>query len=244
MIEFHFLHWEVLQMLFFSCIVNPIIKMQFSFWVSVVQISLYSYLMFITSNQIYLYTQLLGYVWRKSLYHHLYYFSCTKRGKLSLMSIINQFPCCSCGQTLLQHNVLLKYWKVKKHNLSGFIKQDSKMFHFSQIVCLVAGDTMSVQDPIEMNLCAAVWAVTAYVVADLDDMLPRDDMLPQDNQTLYFQPKLKNQCFINYCFNLVQKQLTMLGWFLLSLLRYRKCFINIKVYLYFYRSISICLLMP
>jgi len=51
---------------------------------------------------------------------------------------------------------------------------------------------MSVQDPIEMNLCAAVWAVTAYVVADLDDMLPRDDMLPQDNQTLYFQPKLKN----------------------------------------------------
>ncbi|XP_052275920.1 carboxypeptidase Q-like isoform X2 [Dreissena polymorpha] len=36
------------------------------------------------------------------------------------------------------------------------------------------GDTMTVQDPIAMNLCSAVWAVTAFVVADMDDMLPRD----------------------------------------------------------------------
>ncbi|XP_055066645.2 carboxypeptidase Q [Misgurnus anguillicaudatus] len=35
------------------------------------------------------------------------------------------------------------------------------------------GDTMSVQDPEEMNLCSAVWAVVAYVVADLEEMLPR-----------------------------------------------------------------------
>jgi len=33
---------------------------------------------------------------------------------------------------------------------------------------------MTVQDPVAMNLCSAVWAVTAYVVADLDDLLPRD----------------------------------------------------------------------
>ncbi|XP_043116243.1 carboxypeptidase Q-like isoform X2 [Puntigrus tetrazona] len=35
------------------------------------------------------------------------------------------------------------------------------------------GDTMSVQNPEEMNLCSAVWAVVAYVVADLEEMLPR-----------------------------------------------------------------------
>ena len=32
---------------------------------------------------------------------------------------------------------------------------------------------MTVQSPVEMNLCSALWAVVAYVVADLDDMLPR-----------------------------------------------------------------------
>lgn len=40
-------------------------------------------------------------------------------------------------------------------------------FHHSE------GDTMAVQDPGEMNLCSALWAVVAYVVADLEDMLPR-----------------------------------------------------------------------
>ena len=40
--------------------------------------------------------------------------------------------------------------------------------------CHLSGDTMTVQDPVAMNLCSAVWAVTAYVVADLDDLLPRD----------------------------------------------------------------------
>lgn len=41
-------------------------------------------------------------------------------------------------------------------------------FHHSQ------GDTMTVQDPVAMNLCSAVWAVTSYVVADMDQMLPRN----------------------------------------------------------------------
>ncbi|XP_029359220.1 carboxypeptidase Q isoform X1 [Echeneis naucrates] len=40
-------------------------------------------------------------------------------------------------------------------------------FHHSE------GDTMTVQDPQDMNLCSALWAVVAYVVADLQDMLPR-----------------------------------------------------------------------
>lgn len=40
-------------------------------------------------------------------------------------------------------------------------------FHHSE------GDTMTVQDPHDMDLCSALWAVVAYVVADLQDMLPR-----------------------------------------------------------------------
>ena len=35
------------------------------------------------------------------------------------------------------------------------------------------GDTMDVMDPHAMNLCSAVWTVYAYVLADLDDVLPR-----------------------------------------------------------------------
>ena len=35
------------------------------------------------------------------------------------------------------------------------------------------GDTMAVLDPIEMNLCSAVWTVYAYILADMDDLLPR-----------------------------------------------------------------------
>ncbi|NXL53376.1 CBPQ Carboxypeptidase, partial [Podilymbus podiceps] len=40
-------------------------------------------------------------------------------------------------------------------------------FHHSQ------GDTMTVQDPKQMNLCAAVWTVVSYVIADMEEMLPR-----------------------------------------------------------------------
>lgn len=40
-------------------------------------------------------------------------------------------------------------------------------FHHSQ------GDTMTVQDPNQMNLCAAVWAVVSYIIADMEEMLPR-----------------------------------------------------------------------
>uniref|UniRef100_F6PX15 Carboxypeptidase Q n=1 Tax=Monodelphis domestica TaxID=13616 RepID=F6PX15_MONDO len=40
-------------------------------------------------------------------------------------------------------------------------------FHHSQ------GDTMTALDPTQMNYSAAVWAVVSYVIADLDEMLPR-----------------------------------------------------------------------
>lgn len=40
-------------------------------------------------------------------------------------------------------------------------------FHHSQ------GDTMTVMDPKQMNVAAAIWAVVSYVVADLEEMLPR-----------------------------------------------------------------------
>lgn len=40
-------------------------------------------------------------------------------------------------------------------------------FHHSE------GDTMTVQNPVWMNQCAAIWTVVAYVVADLEEMLPR-----------------------------------------------------------------------
>ena len=35
------------------------------------------------------------------------------------------------------------------------------------------GDTMTVLDPVEMNLCSAVFAVYVYVLADMDQLLPR-----------------------------------------------------------------------
>lgn len=35
------------------------------------------------------------------------------------------------------------------------------------------GDTMTAMDPKQMNVAAAVWAVVAYVVADMEEMLPR-----------------------------------------------------------------------
>ncbi|MBZ3878190.1 Carboxypeptidase Q, partial [Sciurus carolinensis] len=35
------------------------------------------------------------------------------------------------------------------------------------------GDTMTVMDPKQMNVAAAVWAVVSYVVADMEEMLPR-----------------------------------------------------------------------
>uniref|UniRef100_A0AAV2MFG5 Uncharacterized protein n=1 Tax=Knipowitschia caucasica TaxID=637954 RepID=A0AAV2MFG5_KNICA len=46
---------------------------------------------------------------------------------------------------------------------------DSKYFWFHH----TEGDTLTVQDPHHMDLCSALWAVVAFVVGDLEEMLPR-----------------------------------------------------------------------
>ncbi|XP_046574508.1 carboxypeptidase Q-like [Haliotis rubra] len=54
---------------------------------------------------------------------------------------------------------------------SGSIENDNEnyfYFHHSN------GDMMTVENSGVLDLCSAIWAVAAYVVADLDAMLPRD----------------------------------------------------------------------
>lgn len=46
--------------------------------------------------------------------------------------------------------------------------KNSKYFDFHH----TNGDTMTVEDPRALDLCTAVWAVTAFTVANLDSMLP------------------------------------------------------------------------
>ncbi|XP_036395494.1 carboxypeptidase Q-like [Megalops cyprinoides] len=52
---------------------------------------------------------------------------------------------------------------------ASLLNDNGKYFWFHH----TEGDTMTVQDPVEMNLCSAVWAIVSYVIADLDEMLPR-----------------------------------------------------------------------
>ena len=47
--------------------------------------------------------------------------------------------------------------------------ENGKYFYFHH----TNADTMTVQDPVAMNLASALWSVVAFVVADLDDMLPK-----------------------------------------------------------------------
>ncbi|XP_078543116.1 carboxypeptidase Q isoform X1 [Lissotriton helveticus] len=63
----------------------------------------------------------------------------------------------------------IEYWMQAGVPGASLLDDYSKYFwfHHSQ------GDTMSVQDPIMMNLCAAVWTVVSYVIADMEEMLPR-----------------------------------------------------------------------
>lgn len=77
------------------------------------------------------------------------------------------------GTCLLQLYVILSdvFVQCYVHMFSGasLHTADQRYFWFHHS----DGDTMSVQNPEEMNLCSAVWAVVAYVVADLEEMLPR-----------------------------------------------------------------------
>ena len=60
------------------------------------------------------------------------------------------------------------WWREEKVPTASLANHNEHYFwyHHSN------GDTMDVLDPEEMNLCSAVWAVYAYVLADLDDVLP------------------------------------------------------------------------
>ncbi|XP_072031524.1 carboxypeptidase Q-like [Amphiura filiformis] len=63
----------------------------------------------------------------------------------------------------------ISFWV--KNNVPGgsLLNQNDRYFWFHHS----DGDTMSVQDPHAMDLCAAAWTVFSYVIADMCDMLPR-----------------------------------------------------------------------
>ena len=45
-------------------------------------------------------------------------------------------------------------------------------------VIFYSADTLNIVDPDELDLCSIVWTVANYVVANLDDQLPRDGDYP------------------------------------------------------------------
>ncbi len=51
----------------------------------------------------------------------------------------------------------------------SFINQNERYFWFHH----TQADTMTVENPDELNLCTAVWVVASYVIADLSVDLPR-----------------------------------------------------------------------
>lgn len=61
------------------------------------------------------------------------------------------------------------WWSKKGVPLGSLLNHNEHYFYFHHS----NGDTMEVLNPVQMNLCSAVWAVYAYVLADRDDMLPR-----------------------------------------------------------------------
>ena len=61
------------------------------------------------------------------------------------------------------------WWGQEGVPLATLANENDKYFYFHH----TDGDTMSVLDPVEMNLCSALWTVYAYVLADMEDMLPR-----------------------------------------------------------------------
>ena len=63
----------------------------------------------------------------------------------------------------------ISFW-VKAGVPGGSLSADNgQYFYFHH----TDGDTMTVENPDDLDLCAAVWAVVAYVVADMDEMIPR-----------------------------------------------------------------------
>lgn len=59
-------------------------------------------------------------------------------------------------------------WQKLNVPIASLSTKDSSYFDYHHS----SGDTMTVMDPVDLDLCSAVWAVTAFTVADMDDMLP------------------------------------------------------------------------
>jgi len=79
----------------------------------------------------------------------------------------------SINATLLMpggHDTDNGWWSASGVPLGSIITENDKYFYFHHS----NGDTMTVLNPHHMDLAAAVWAVVSYVVADLDQMIPRD----------------------------------------------------------------------
>ena len=62
-----------------------------------------------------------------------------------------------------------QYWYDAGVPTGSVLVDTSKYFYFHHS----NGDTMTVQNPHDMDIASAIFAVVAYVVADLEDMLPR-----------------------------------------------------------------------
>ncbi|KAH7958422.1 hypothetical protein HPB49_001441 [Dermacentor silvarum] len=63
----------------------------------------------------------------------------------------------------------LEQWISAGFPVASLTTDNRKYFYFHH----TDGDTMTVQDPIILDLCTALWAGVAYVLADLQDSLPR-----------------------------------------------------------------------
>lgn len=63
----------------------------------------------------------------------------------------------------------VNYWRKQDVPVASLANHNDKYFWFHHS----NGDTIEVLDPIEMNLCSAAWTVYAYVLADMNDLLPR-----------------------------------------------------------------------
>lgn len=87
-----------------------------------------------------------------------------------------------CKQLTLQHVTwsvtvcILNIFLSVSHPGASLHVDDARYFWFHH----TEGDTMTVQNPDDMNRCSALWAVVAYLVADLPDMLPRYPVSTQD----------------------------------------------------------------
>ena len=63
----------------------------------------------------------------------------------------------------------VNYWRQQNVPIASLANHNDKYFWFHHS----NGDTIEVLDPFQMNLCSAAWTVYAYVLADIDDVLPR-----------------------------------------------------------------------